>query len=123
SAALAALRTASAAFLAALNALMASIVRLIALMTDGILPSLVHGIASTTTLTLDHMSPPKQAIASMMPMKSFSVSHATARMTEVRDLPIVALAAATWAGDSPAPVRAADFSEAVSWIARPDGSE
>ena len=91
SAALAAFRTASAARLAALKAWMASMVRLIALRTDGILPSFAHGMASRMMLPHDHMSPPKQAMASLMPMKSFSVSQATARITDVRDLPVVGL--------------------------------
>src|SRR5690348_1987223 len=102
---------------------MALMVRLTALMTDGILPSFDHGIASTTMPTQDHMSPPKQEMASLMPMKSFSVSHATARITEVRDLPCMACACATWAADRPAPASAAARSEAVSEIARPVGSE
>jgi hypothetical protein len=58
-----------------------------------------------------------------MPMKSFSVSHATARITEVMDLPITDCACATCAADSPAPARAAARSEAVSEMARPDGSD
>src|SRR5262249_50692951 len=66
SAALAALSTISAARFATLNALMASMVRLTALITAGIFPSLAQGMASTAMLTQDHMSPPKQAMASLM---------------------------------------------------------
>lgn len=74
---------------------MALMVRLIALRTDGILPSFVQGMASRMMLPHDHMSPPKQAMASLMPMKSFSVSQAMARITEDSDLPMVACAWAT----------------------------
>ncbi len=63
-----ALSTASAARFAALKGSMALIVRLTAFSTDGILPSLVHGIASMMMLPHAHMSPPKRAGASLMPM-------------------------------------------------------